>query len=299
MCAGRNVIVTGAGRGIGRGEARALAAHGARVVVNDLGVALDGRRSGDSPADEVVKEICDGGGEAVANHDDISSWNGALRAIGCALRNFGALDAVVNNAGVIRDSMLVNMSPSAWDAVCRVHLRGTFCMTRLAAAHWRALTKKGTAVAGRVINTSSGAGLYGNVGQANYAAAKGGIASFTLTVAAELERYGVTVNAIAPGGRTRMTERVFAEAMTQDTDGFDAMEPANVAPLVVWLASSRSVGVTGQVFEMWGGRVARVEGWKPVATVEQDYRFNPEDFDDVVPSLMRAQGPVESPETSQ
>jgi NAD(P)-dependent dehydrogenase (short-subunit alcohol dehydrogenase family) len=293
------VIVTGAGRGIGRGEAHGLAASGARVVVNDIGVALDGRRSDDSPADEVVTEIRDCGGEAIANHDDISSWNGARRAIDCALRHFGALDVVVNNAGVIRDSMLVNMSTSAWDTVCRVHLRGTFCMTRLAAAHWRALSKKGTAAAGRVINTSSGAGLYGNVGQANYAAAKAGIASFTLTAAAELERYGVTVNAIAPGGRTRMTERVFAEAMTQSADGFDAMEPANVAPLVVWLASSHSVGVTGQVFEMWGGRVAVVEGWKPAATAEQDHRFKPEDFDDVVPSLLAAQQRAELPGTAQ
>jgi NAD(P)-dependent dehydrogenase (short-subunit alcohol dehydrogenase family) len=287
---GRVVIVTGAGGGIGRGHALEFARQGARVVVNDRGVAVDGGLGGSgggrSPAEAVVAEILDAGGEAVASDEDVASWEGAERLVDRAVSAFGGLDVVVNNAGILRDRMIVNMTLDDWDAVIRVHLGGTFCVTRWAATWWRAKTKEGTAVDARVINTSSGAGLYGNAGQANYTAAKAGIVGFTLTVAAELARYGVTVNAVLPGGRTRMTESLFPDVMAADGDSFDRMDPANVAPLVVWLGSEQSAGITGRVFEAMGGRVAVEEGWRPGPRAERDRRWDPADLGPVMRRLL-------------
>jgi NAD(P)-dependent dehydrogenase (short-subunit alcohol dehydrogenase family) len=289
---GRVVIVTGAGGGIGRGHALEFAGQGARVVVNDFGVALDGGRGdGKGPAEVVVNEIRDAGGEAVASDDDVASWEGAQRLIDRAVAAFGGLDVVVNNAGILRDRMLVNMTMDDWDSVIRVHLGGTFCVTRWAATWWRSKTKAGEPVDARVINTSSGAGLYGNAGQANYTAAKAGIVGFTLTAAAELSRYGVTVNAVLPGGRTRMTESLFPDVMSVTDDGFDRMDPTNVAPLVVWLGSEQSAGITGRVFEAMGGRVAVAEGWRPGPREERDRRWDPTELGPVMQRLLAQAGP--------
>ena len=283
----RVVVITGAGGGIGRGHALEFARQGARVVVNDCGVAVDGGPGrGAAPADVVVAEIRDAGGDAIASDEDVANWEGAHRLIDRAVSIFGRLDVVVNNAGILRDRMIVNMTPDDWDVVMRVHLGGTFCMTRWAATWWRARAKAGEAVDARVINTSSSAGLYGNAGQANYTAAKAGIVGFTLTAAAELSRYGVTVNAVLPGGRTRMTEALFPEIMSSATNGFDRMDPANVAPLVVWLGSEQSAGITGRVFEAMGGRVAVVEGWRPGPRAERDDRWDPAELGPVIRRLL-------------
>src|SRR3954452_24883956 len=262
---GRVVIVTGAGRGIGRAHALAFAAEGARVVVNDIGVGLDGS-AGESPAQQVVDEITAAGGEAVANRDDIAEWTGAQNLIDTAVETFGGLDVLVNNAGFIRDRMLANTSESEWDAVIRVHLKGHFMTLRHAAGYWRRQIKSGAVgpdnLNARIINTSSGAGLQGSVGQGNYSAAKAGIAALTLVGAAELARYGITVNAIAPAARTRMTDAVFAETLAAPEDGgFDAMAPENVSPVVVWLGSIESRDVTGKVFEVEPGLIRVAEGW--------------------------------------
>jgi NAD(P)-dependent dehydrogenase (short-subunit alcohol dehydrogenase family) len=259
---GRVVIVTGAGRGLGRAHALAFAAEGARVVVNDLGVGLDGGPGSDDPADRVVAEIRAAGGEAVAHGGDIATSAGAASLVATALETFGRLDTLVNNAGFLRDRMLVNLDEDDWDAVLRVHLKGHFQPLRHAAAYWRAEAKAGRVPCARVVNTSSGAGLSGSVGQGNYSAAKAGILALTLVAAAELKRYGVQVNAIAPAARTRMTERTFAETMAAPASGFDAMAPGNVSPLVVWLGSAASAGVTGRVFEAEGGRITVMEGWR-------------------------------------
>ena len=284
---GRIVIVTGAGGGIGRGHALEFGRQGARVVVNDRGVAVDGGRAGGStPAEAVVREIIDAGGEAVASDEDVASWDGAQQLVDRALSAFGGLDVVVNNAGILRDRVIVNMTLDDWDAVIRVHLGGTFCVTHWAATWWRTKAKAGEAVDARVINTSSAAGLYGNPGQANYTAAKAGIVGFTLTAAAELDRYGVTVNAVLPGGRTRMTESLFPDQMAADGDGFDRMDPANVAPLVVWLGSEQSAGITGRVFEAMGGRVAVEEGWRPGPRAERDRRWEPAELGPVMRELL-------------
>jgi len=275
LCEGRVAIVTGAGRGLGRAHAMALAAQGARVVVNDLGGAVDGSGASAGPADAVVEEIQGAGGIAVPNADDCADWEGAASLVQTALNAFGRLDVVVANAGILRDRMLVNMTPEDWDGVMRVHLRGTFCTVQRAAAYWRERSKAGEAVDGRIICTSSAAGLYGNIGQANYAAAKAGIAAFTTVAAAELGRYGVTANAIAPAARTRMTEELFADHMRPPEHGFDAMAPENVSPVVVWLASSRSRGVTGRVFEVMGGRLGLADGWSHGPAVDNDGAFDP------------------------
>src|SRR5438309_153562 len=237
ICEGRVVVVSGAGRGIGREHALEFARQGAKLVVNDLGAEVDGSGSSTGPAGEVVEEIRAMGGEAVANGDDIADWEGAQRLVNTAVETFGGLDVLVNNAGILRDRMLVNMTEEEWDAVIRVHLKGTFCTTRWAAAYWRERTKAGEANDARVINTSSGSGLYGNPGQSNYGAAKAGIASFTVITARELGRYGITVNAIAPGARTRMTMSVpgAADRPEPKPEEFDRRDPANIAPLVVWL----------------------------------------------------------------
>jgi NAD(P)-dependent dehydrogenase (short-subunit alcohol dehydrogenase family) len=233
ICDDRVVIVTGAARGLGRAHALAFAAEGAKVVVNDLGVELDGTSARSGPAEEVVDEIRDLGGEATANGDDIADWDGAARLVRSAIDAFGDLHVVVNNAGFVRDRMFANVEEDEWDAVVRVHLKGHFAPSRHAAAYWRDQAKAGAPVDARIVNTSSGAGLLGSVGQAAYSAAKAGIATLTLVQAAELGRYGVTSNAIAPSARTRMTEGVFTETMARPDSGFDAMDPANVSPLVV------------------------------------------------------------------
>ncbi|MFF3309543.1 SDR family oxidoreductase [Streptomyces sp. NPDC004082] len=277
LCEGRVVVVTGAGRGLGRAHALAFAAEGARVVVNDLGVGLDGTPDPDSPAARVADEIRAAGGAAVAHGGDVATTEGAASLVRTALDTYGRLDTLVNNAGFLRDRMLVNLGEDDWDAVLRVHLRGHFLPLRHAAAHWRAEAKAGRPPRARIVNTSSGAGLSGSVGQGNYSAAKAGILGLTLVAAAELARYGVQVNAIAPAARTRMTEQAFAQAMAPpDTPGaFDAMAPANVSPLVVWLGSDACAGVTGRVFEAEGGRITVMEGWRPGPTADKGARWTP------------------------
>ncbi|MER6461764.1 SDR family oxidoreductase [Streptomyces sp. NPDC001288] len=275
ICADRVVAVTGAGRGLGRAHALAFAAEGARVVVNDLGVGLDGAPDPGSPAAGVVAEIRAAGGEAVAHGGDIATSAGAASLIETAVRTYGRLDTLVNNAGFLRDRMLVNLGEDDWDAVLRVHLKGHFLPLRHAAAHWRAEAKAGRAPVARIVNTSSGAGLLGSVGQGNYSAAKAGIVGLTLVAAAELARYGVQVNAVAPAARTRMTERAFAAAMAAPEAGFDAMAPGNVSPLVVWLGSAASAGVTGRVFETEGGRITVMEGWRAGPTADGGARRTP------------------------
>jgi NAD(P)-dependent dehydrogenase (short-subunit alcohol dehydrogenase family) len=259
LCEGRIAIVTGAGRGIGREHALSLAAHGARVVVNDLGGNVDGSGGDLSPAEQVVREIKGMGGEAVANGDSVSSWEGAQRLINTAVETFGDLHVVVNNAGILRDRMLTNMTEEEWDAVINVHLKGTFAPSRWAAAYWREQAKAGKPVDGRIINTTSVSGIYGNPGQTNYGAAKAGIASFTTIAALELARYGVTVNAVAPVALTRMTEGL-GPAPETDEDR-EMRSPRWIAPIVTWLASAESKDVTGRVFEASGNVLAVAEGW--------------------------------------
>ncbi|MGP4042799.1 SDR family oxidoreductase [Streptomyces sp. 2A115] len=286
ICDGRVVIVTGAGRGLGRAHALAFAAEGARVVVNDLGVGLDGSPGSDSPAGRVVEEIAAAGGAAVAHGGDIATSEGAASLVGTALDAFGRLDTLVNNAGFLRDRMLVNLDEDDWDAVIRVHLKGHFLPLKHAAAHWRAEAKAGRTPRARVVNTSSGAGLLGSVGQGNYSAAKAGIVGLTLVAAAEMGRYGVRVNAIAPAARTRMTEGTFTETMAAPDSGFDAMAPENVSPLVVWLGSAASDGVTGRVFETEGGRITVMEGWRPGPTADKGARWTASEAGDTALKLL-------------
>jgi NAD(P)-dependent dehydrogenase (short-subunit alcohol dehydrogenase family) len=294
ICAGRTVIVTGAGGGIGRAHALAFAAAGANVMVNDIGAELDGSPRTDSPAAQVVEEILELGGKAAVNGDDVADWAGAGRLITQAVDTFGGLDVLVNNAGIVRDRMLVNLSEQEWDAVVRVHLKGHFATMRHAIEYWRTRSKAGEPVDARIINTSSGAGLQGSVGQGNYAAAKAGIAALTITAAAEFARYGVTVNAIAPSARTRMTETVFAEMMAKLGEGFDAMAPENISPLVVWLGSPDSAGVTGLMFEVEGGRVALADGWRHGVPVDRGARWEPAELGSVVRELI-AKTPAPEP----
>ncbi|HEX3788655.1 MAG TPA: SDR family oxidoreductase [Pseudonocardiaceae bacterium] len=282
----RVVIVTGAGRGIGRAHALAFAAQGASVVVNDAGLAADGSGPSVGPAEQVAAAIRAAGGQALANTDDVADFAGAARLVDTAVAEFGRLDVLVNNAGFVRDRMLVNTAEQEWDAVLRVHLTGHFAPLRHAAAHWRARSKAGADVHGRVINTSSGAGLRGSIGQANYSAAKAGILGLTLVAAAELARYGVTVNAIAPAARTRMTEQTFAEQMSLPSAGFDTMAPDNVSPLVVWLGSTESDAVTGRVFEVEGGRVSLAQGWRAGPSVDKGDRWQPAELGSVVGELL-------------
>jgi len=259
LCEGRVVVVTGAGRGIGREHALSLARHGAHVVVNDLGGAVDGSGGDASPAQQVVKEIEALGGKAVANGDDISSFDGAERLIKTAVETFGDLHGVVNNAGILRDRMMANMSEAEWDAVIKVHLKGTFSPSHFAAAYWRDQSKAGKPVDGRIINTTSVSGIYGNIGQANYGAAKAGIAAFTVITALELARYGVTVNAVAPVALTRMTENLQPTPPTDEER--EAQSPRWIAPIVTWLAGSEAGHVTGRIFEASGQTLAVAEGW--------------------------------------
>jgi NAD(P)-dependent dehydrogenase (short-subunit alcohol dehydrogenase family) len=292
ICEGRVVIVTGAGRGIGREHALEFARQGAKVVVNDLGADVDGSGGSTGPAGEVVDTIRGMGGEAVANGADVADFEGAKQLIDTAVETFGRLDTLVNNAGILRDRMLVNMTEDDWDAVMRVHLRGHFCPTRHAAAYWREQVKAGETVDARIVCTSSGAGLMGNIGQANYAAAKSGIATFARVAAAELGRYGVTANAIAPIARTRMTEGLFAGSMAQPAEGFDSMDPGNIAPLVVWLGSNDSAGVSGHVFEVSGGKVNIADNWRSLPGVDRGERWEPADLGPVVRELVAKVDPV-------
>ncbi|GAF49641.1 SDR family oxidoreductase [Rhodococcus wratislaviensis] len=293
---GRVVIVTGAGRGIGRAHALAFAAEGAKVVVNDIGAGIDGSATGESPAEQVVAEIVAAGGQAVVNGDDVADWAGAENLINTAIDTFGRLDVLVNNAGFLRDRMLVGMSEQEWDAVVRVHLKGHFATLRHAAAYWRTEAKAGNPVDARIVNTSSGAGLQGSIGQGNYAAAKAGIAEMTIQAAAELKNYGVTVNAIAPAARTRMTVGAggaMAEAMAAPEEGFDAMAPENISPLVVWLGSTESKDVTGRVFEVEGGKITVAEGWRHGPTQDKGARWEPKEIGPVVADLLaKAETPV-------
>jgi NAD(P)-dependent dehydrogenase (short-subunit alcohol dehydrogenase family) len=259
LCEGRVAIVTGAGRGIGREHALSLAAHGARVVVNDLGGNIDGSGGDRTLAEQVVDEIKGMGGEAVANGDSVSSWEGAQRLINAAIETFGDLHVVINNAGILRDRVLVNMTEEEWDAVINVHLKGTFAPSRWAAAYWREQSKAGKAVDGRIINTTSVSGIYGNPGQTNYGAAKAGIAAFTNIAALELSRYGVTVNAVGPVALTRMTEGLGPAPETDEER--EMRSPRWIAPIVTWLASEESKHVTGRVFEASGQVLAVAEGW--------------------------------------
>lgn len=289
LCTGRVAVVTGAGRGLGRAHALALAAEGAQVVVNDLGVGLDGTEEATGPAQQVVDEIRALGGEAVAHGGDIATTEGAASLIATALDTFGRLDTLVNNAGFLRDRMLVNLDEDDWDAVMRVHLKGHFLPLKHAAAHWRAEAKAGRTPEARVVNTSSGAGLLGSVGQGNYSAAKAGIVGLTLVAAAEMGRYGVQVNALAPAARTRMTEQTFAETMATPGDSsFDAMAPENVSPLVVWLGSAASAGVTGRVFEAEAGRITVMEGWRPGPTADKGARWTSAEAGEAVLKLLAA-----------
>lgn len=266
LCEGRVCIVTGAGRGIGREHSLMLAAQGAKVVVNDLGGSMDGVGHEAGPAQQVVDEIVTLGGEAVANTDDISDWAGAEKLVQQAVDSFGRLDVLINNAGILRDRMLTNMSEAEWDAVIKVHLKGTAGPSHFAAAYWREQSKAGEAVDARIINTSSPSGIYGNIGQTNYGAAKAGIASFTIIAAMELARYGVTVNAIAPAALTRMTEGL---GMGQASDEQkEQMAPRWIAPIVVWLSSSESAAVSGRVFDISGRALSVSEGWHRGPTVE-------------------------------
>ncbi len=286
ICDGRVVVITGAGRGLGRAHALAFAAEGAMVVVNDLGASLQGDGVDMSPAQEVVNEIEAMGGAAIVNGDDISDWDGAGNMVDSAIEVFGGLDVVVTNAGIVRDRMFVNMTVDDWDAVMRVHLRGTFCPVKRAVEYWRAESKAERQRAARVITTSSGAGLMGSLAQTNYAAAKAGIATFTINIAAELGRIGVTANSIAPSARSRMTEDAFAEMMAKPESGFDAMDPGNISPIVVWLGSEQSGHVTGRMFECAGGELSVADGWQHGTPVDKGDRWDPAELGPVVDQLI-------------
>ncbi|HVU73870.1 MAG TPA: SDR family oxidoreductase [Mycobacteriales bacterium] len=267
---GKVAIVTGAGRGLGRSHALSLAAEGAQVVVNDLGGEWDGAGADNRPAQQVVEEIEAAGGTAVANYDSVSSWEGAKGLIDQAVSTYGKLDILVNNAGILRDKMSFNMDESDWDSVIDVHLKGHFAPSRFAAEHWRTRAKAGEEVYGRIINTASESGLFGNAGQANYAAAKAGIAALTIVLARELAKSGVTANCIAPRARTRMTENTFAGFGQVKEGEWDFMAPENVTPLVVWLAGPDAANVSGQVFVTWGDEVTVMGGWHSEGKIKGD-----------------------------
>jgi NAD(P)-dependent dehydrogenase (short-subunit alcohol dehydrogenase family) len=293
ICDGRVVVITGGGRGIGREHAIEFASQGAKIVVNDLGAEVDGSGSSEGPAGQVVDEIRGMGGEAIANGDDVSDWDGAGRLVQSAIDTFGTIDVLVNNAGILRDRMLVNMTIDEWDAVIRVHLRGTFAPSRHAVEYWRNRSKAGETNDARIINTTSPSGIYGNVGQTNYGAAKAGIASFTIIAAMELGRYGVTVNAIAPAALTRMTENLGMAELSADKkpEEFDPGDPANIAPLVVWLGSPESAAITGRVFNVQGGNISVAEGWVAGPGANKGDRWDPAELGGVVPGLVDAAAP--------
>ena len=286
ICGGRVVIVTGAGGGIGREHALEFARQGARVVVNDLGTSAAGAGADTSTAQAVVDEIEALGGEAIADHTDVTDFAACEAVVRRTVETFGGLDVLVNNAGFLRDRMFVSCTESEWDSVIAVHLKGHFCLAHHAAAYWRAETKAGRTRQARIINTSSGAGLLGSVAQSAYSAAKGGILSLGLVQAAELARYGVTVNTICPAARTRMSETAFPEMMAKPDHGFDAMDPANIAPLAAWLGSTGSAHVTGRVFEVEGGMVALAGGYHRAALRTKSARWESEEIQHIVEELL-------------
>ncbi len=290
----RVVIVTGGGRGLGRAHCLELGRHGACVVVNDLGTSGSGEGASSAPAEDVAQEIRGAGGRAISNGADIADWDAAGELVRAAIEAFGGLDAVVNNAGILRDRMFVSSSVDEWDAVMRVHLRGHYCLARQAGEYWRGRAKAGQPVDARIVNTSSGAGLQGSVGQSAYSTAKAGIAGLTLVQAAEMGRYGITSNSIAPAARTRMTEAVFADMMAAPDGGFDAMAPENVAPLVAWLCSTESAHVTGKMFEVSGGKIVLSDGWRPGAVVDKGQRWELSEVGAAVNGLV-AEAPVPMP----
>jgi NAD(P)-dependent dehydrogenase (short-subunit alcohol dehydrogenase family) len=276
---GKVAVVTGAGRGIGREEALLLAAEGAKVIVNDLGAGLHGEGAGDvHPAQEVVDLIEAAGGEATVNGDDVSTWAGGKGLVDQAIDTYGSLDILVNNAGILRDKMSFNMDESDWDDVIRVHLKGHFAAAQHAAVYWRNRAKAGEEVTGRIINTTSESGLFGNAGQANYAAAKAGIASLTVVEARELGRYGVTANAIAPRARTRMTETLFGSDGMSAGEGFDPWDPKNIANVVGFLAAPESQDVTGQIFVVFGASIWAMSAFQAVGQVTRDSAWTPEEL---------------------
>jgi len=286
ICENRTVIITGAARGLGRAYALAFAAEGANVVVNDIGTSLGGEGRDTSAADGVVAEIIASGGKAIANHDDVTDWDAAGRIVAAAIDAFGDLHVVVNNAGIVRDRMFVSATLEEWDATMHVHLRGHFCIARHAVNYWRAKQKDGRDPDARIINTTSGAGLQGSIAQAAYSTAKGGIAALTLVQAAELGRYGITANALAPSARTRMTEQAFADKMATQGDEFDVMDPANIAPAVVWLGSAESRDVTGCVFELEGGKIMIEDGWREGPVLDKGARWEPAEVGAAVERLL-------------
>ncbi len=267
---GKVAIVTGGGRGLGRSHCLALAAHGAAVVVNDPGAGLHGESTNQTPAEAVAAEITAAGGRAIPDHSSVTDWAATEKLITLATAEFGRLDVVVNNAGILRDRMLFSMTEDDFDAVIAVHLKGTFAMTRHACAYWREEAKRGAGRGGRIINTTSGTGLFGTVGQANYGASKAGIVSLTTITALEMARYGVTANAISPIALTRMTAGVAGVAARNPVpdgpkpESFDPQDPANASGLVVYLASDAASWLTGQVFRVHGDRVQRLRGWRSV-----------------------------------
>lgn len=284
ICEERTIIITGAGGGLGRAYALAFAAEGANVIVNDIRT---------DAAEAVVAEIASAGGKAVANGDDITRTATAQRIVDAALDAFGEVHGVVNNAGVLRDRMFISLSEEDWDEVMRVHLKGHFCLANILGKRWRDLSKAGKKIAARIINTSSGAGLQGSIGQSNYSAAKAGIAALTLVQAAELSRYGVTANGLAPAARTAMTESAMPDIVKAPDQGFDAWAAENVAPLVVWLGSELSSHVTGQVFESQGGRISVCDGWRTGPQQDKGARLTPQEAGAMVDELMQQAVPAQ------
>lgn len=284
ICNNRVVIITGAGGGLGAAYAKAFAAEGAKVVVNDINR---------DAAQRTVDAIKAAGGDAVVNTSNITDYADSLNAVQQAVQTYGDLHVVVNNAGICRDKMFASMTEADWDAVISVHLKGHFCIASHAVHYWRDQAKQGKKVSARIINTSSGAGLNGSVGQSNYAAAKGGIASLTLNQSAELKRYGITANALAPAARTGMTEDVFADMMKKPEGGFDHYDPANVAPLVVWLGSEESAAVTGRVFEVEGGKISIADGWRTTRGVDKGARWEPAEIAGAMDELLSKEVPAQ------
>jgi NAD(P)-dependent dehydrogenase (short-subunit alcohol dehydrogenase family) len=285
ICENRTVIITGAGGGLGRAYALAFGQAGANVVVNDIRIEA---------ATQVAAEVIAAGGQALANQGDITSMAGAQSIVDAAVAAFGEVHVLVNNAGVLRDRMFVSLSEEDWDMVMKVHLKGHFCLANILGRRWRDAAKAGNKIDARIINTSSGAGLQGSIGQSNYSAAKGGIASLTLVQAAEMARYGVTVNGLAPAARTAMTESAMPDVVKAPADGsFDAWAPDNVAPLVVWLGSAESSHITGKLFESQGGRISMCDGWRTDATIDKGARWQPEELGPIIDQLISQATPAQ------